>query len=76
MEVLQGKEAEKVLTKILDDREKETNNGVVSEKYPEPFVSGYYQEDKRWVAFDNTSGDCWVEDYPSEKSAAKYANNL
>lgn len=74
MEVLQGKEAEKVLIKILDDKEKE--NSIGSDKYPKPFVSGYFQDDNRWTAFDNTDKCCWVTEFDTEAEAAEYANDL
>ena len=82
MEVLQGNEAEKVLTKILNDKDKAVENKedtFDSGKYPKPFVSGYYQEEKPtckliWTAFDNTNGYCWVEGFETEQEAANYAN--
>jgi hypothetical protein len=30
------------------------------------------REQDVWVAYDNTSGDCWVEEFKTEKEAKKY----
>ena len=35
--------------------------------------TGYWKEGKIYIAFDNTTEDCWVEEFPSRKKAADYA---
>ena len=37
---------------------------------------GYYQDKKtdKWVAFDNISCDCWIEEFDSEEEALKWIN--
>lgn len=36
--------------------------------------AGYYQDKKtgKWVAFDNITCDCWIEEFDSEKEALKW----
>ena len=46
------------------------NNGEI--RYPEPFVCGYFKDTDKWVAFDNTDGYCWVEEYDTEEEAKDY----
>lgn len=35
---------------------------------------GYFNDDEQdvWVAYDNTTGDCWVEEFKTEKEAKEY----
>jgi len=64
MKLLTGVEAEKTSQTIL-------NNLISKEplKYGEPFVAGYFKEGDIWVAFDNTDGNMWVDDYETEELA-------
>lgn len=41
--------------------------------YPDVPVSGYFQDGKSWLAFDNTNGCCWVEEFDLEEHARLYA---
>lgn len=34
-----------------------------------PADKGYYLDTDRWVAFDNTQGECFVEDFATEAEA-------
>ena len=51
-----GKTARDLLQKNLDDR-----------NYNK--CRGYFIDDNTWVAFDNTSGNCWVEEFKNEETA-------
>jgi hypothetical protein len=33
---------------------------------------GYYLDKNKWVAFDNSTGDCWVEEFESEELALSW----
>lgn len=35
--------------------------------------SGYWKEGNIYVAYDNTTEDCWVEEFSTKKLAASYA---
>jgi hypothetical protein len=67
------KKAEKNLKTILD-------NGINEfYEWSKPYVAGYFNEkpskvspEPHWVAFDNTTADCWVEEFSTEKEAKKY----
>lgn len=66
-----GEEARKTLDSLLSG-----NEGAA--KYPGPRVSGYYEESredgqKKYVAFDNRTLDCYVEEFDEEWQAALYA---
>lgn len=39
---------------------------------------GYYLDKYacKWVAFDNTSGDCWVEEFDTKDECIDWINNL
>ena len=38
--------------------------------------AGYWKEDGKWIAYDNTTGDCWVEEFETRRQAAQYAEGL
>jgi len=76
--VLQGEKAERILGEILADKDEAVVSGedsYQSGEYPAPYVSGYYQENGAWVAFDNTNHHCWVEEFATEALAKEYATN-
>lgn len=33
---------------------------------------GYWKEDGRWIAYDNTTFDCWVEEFATRKEAKEW----
>lgn len=37
---------------------------------------GYWKEGNIYIAFDNTTEDCWVEEYTTKKGAISYIENL
>lgn len=37
---------------------------------------GYFFEKKMWIAFDNTSGNCWVEEFINEELAICWLENF
>lgn len=82
MEALKNAVAEQTLTKILDDKDKAVNEGTDtydSGKYPKPYATGYFKDmtksgETMFVAFDNSDGNCWVEDFVQETDAIAFAN--
>ena len=74
-----GTEAETILGKIL-----ESQQDLWLPQYNEPDVcyplhigaTGYYQDSKtnRWVAFDNTTGDCWIEEFDTSRKASMWCD--
>lgn len=65
-----GEEAKKILEEILAN-EKDGH-------YPlHEGDTGYYGEahDQYFVAFDNTTGDCWVEEFSTEERAIHWIKN-
>ena len=69
--MLTGDKAKKVLDLILIDRQ---HRDI---KYGEPYVAGYYKAGYSKggtviVAFDNTSGNCWVEEFTTEQEAIDF----
>ena len=64
--IYKGKRARQVLTEILNHI---TDNG----RYPfHEGDSGYYRDGNKYVAFDNSTCGCWVEEFPTRKQAADY----
>lgn len=41
-------------------------------RYPEATVSGFYFTIDRYIAFDNTSEDCFIEEFYIEREAVAY----
>lgn len=37
-------------------------------------VAGYYQEGEVYAAFDNTTNNCWTEEFSTEENAIKFCN--
>ena len=67
--VYKDKEAETLLRIILQNIDPDG-------KYPfHKGDAGYYKHKKVWVAFDNETGDCWVEEFKTEKEAVDWINN-
>ena len=65
-----GEEAKKILEEILAN-EKDGH-------YPlHEGDTGYYGEahDQYFVAFDNTTGDCWVEEFATKERAIYWIKN-
>lgn len=64
MTIYEGEEAYKVCNTILA-------NGDFStpiEGY-EVFSAGFWREGYKWIAYDNTTGDCWVEEFKTMEKA-------
>lgn len=40
------------------------------------YSKGYFFEDKTWVAFDNSTKNCWVEEFSSEEMAICWLENF
>jgi len=38
-------------------------------------VKGYYKDENCWIAFDNYTGNCWVEEFNKEKYAIGWLND-
>lgn len=36
------------------------------------YCCGHYQEGDKWIAFDNSTGDCWVEEFHTEQECIDY----
>lgn len=65
--VLQGGAARDLLSELLELPRTITPN--TGER-----IAGYFKNlDSTWTAFDNTSGNCWVEDFVKETAAKRYA---
>lgn len=62
--ILTGAEAKRICNEIL-----------ASEDYSSIHLGafGYWHEQDRWVAFDNTNGNCWMEAFDTEDAARDYA---
>lgn len=39
-------------------------------------LKGYYRDNGIWIAFDNFSGDCWVEEFSKEEQAIAWLCNF
>jgi hypothetical protein len=67
--VLTGKEARDTLSMILDRAQSPDADTL----YGPPFVAGHYIDNgTTCVAFDNTDGNCWVEEFRSQYKAMRW----
>ena len=67
-DILTGKEAQRVLGEILESERKSR-----SLTYPaHTGAVGFFYEKPKFVAFDNSSNDCWVEEFKTETGARKW----
>lgn len=66
MESMIGEKAKQHLTLLLS--EKAENKAAKQAAHAEK-QCGYFKNGHLWTAFDNCSGDCWVEEFPNEEAA-------
>lgn len=67
--IYKGQEAERICQEIID------NYNWEAQKYYNHYgACGYFQdqETKHWVAFDNSTGDCWMEEFIGMSSAKRW----
>lgn len=75
--MLTGKQAKETLDKLLSDGN--------CTPFPKPYIAGYYksdnvnsgfdvESDNVFVAFDNTTAECWTEEFASDKDAEKWCS--
>jgi hypothetical protein len=64
-----GEEAKQILSKILASA-KDNDKGTVYAAYSGS--TGMYKDGEKYVAFDNSTNDCWVEEFREEEGAAKW----
>ena len=71
-DILTGKEAQRVLGEILESERRSR-----SLTYPaHTGARGFFYEKPKFVAFDNSSNDCWVEEFKTEIGAMKWCRGL
>ncbi|MFC4231805.1 hypothetical protein ACFOW1_07880 [Parasediminibacterium paludis] len=58
-----GKIANEILNENLGNRKFNT-------------CKGYFLDKKVWIAFDNTTGNCWVEEFKTEELAICWLENF
>ena len=72
MALYTGEEAKKIVHMILAHYNED------SKRYP-LFIGccGYFKnEDGTWSAWDNLTGDCWVEDFKTKKECIDWLNQI
>lgn len=75
--VYQGSVAQQACQAILAAN---SNNAMYHTKYDQPVEginiksAGFWEEDGKWIAYDNSTFDCWVEEFDNKKDARVYAN--
>jgi len=71
-----GSEAQRACNAILEANRDFSSDSV---KYNKPvdgidiLSAGYWEEDGKWIAYDNSTYDCWVEEFKTKKEARLYA---
>ena len=66
MEILINERAEKTCQEILDDG---TDDNY---EWSPPYCKGLFRQGARWVAFDNTIKNCWMEDFDTAEAALNW----
>lgn len=72
--ILKGKSAKKRLIQMLDDFDKvisKNKKTVIAFKYA-PLCKGLFKDKTVYVAFDNSTGECWCEEFKSKNAAKRY----
>lgn len=73
MRLYVGREAQEVLGAILDSG-RDGENGKETNYPLHPEAVGYFKDGEKFVAFDNTTQDCWVEEFKNEDTAKMWIN--
>ncbi|MCK9450916.1 MAG: hypothetical protein M0Q90_04445 [Bacteroidales bacterium] len=63
MMIYTGKTANTLLHQNLEDRKSN-------------ICKGYFCQENRWIAFDNSTGNCWVEEFYTEEKAICWLENF
>lgn len=79
--IYRGENAEKMLSYLLEEvdycvgKRKKVSRYQICNDY---YALGYYynKESKLWCAFDNATGDCFVEVFKSAEEAEKWVNRV
>lgn len=61
--ILKGEKAKITLQNILDNRDSSLSKG-------------YFKENLIWIGFDNSTKDCWVEEFSNEYLAICWLENF
>ena len=70
--ILTGEEAQKVLGEILESERRSR-----SLTFPaHTGAQGYFRDGAKYVAFDNSTNDCWVEEFRTKIGAEKWCRGL
>ena len=71
-QLLTGEEAQKVLGEILESERRSR-----SLTFPaHTGAQGYFRDGAKYVAFDNSTNDCWVEEFRTKIGAEKWCRGL
>lgn len=77
-EILKGKQAKAVLTTLLEGvecpRSRHYHRKYLG--YSHSYVSGYFKEEGQFVTFDNTRGECFVEEFSTKEEAIDWCKGL
>lgn len=70
--IYKGQQAKDIVAEILGSYDKEL------ERYPEHVGDqGYFKNELgSWTAWDNMTGDCWVEDFPTRRDCIDWCNGV
>lgn len=70
-----GMQAKLICNRILNEGyNEETGKYEIELEDTDIHSTGYWKEDGTWVAFDNTTGDCWVEEFKTEAKARRWCD--
>ncbi len=65
-----GKQAEELVGQILDSPNDDGRYHLHEGD------CGYFKNDGIWTAWDNLTGDCWVEDFKTKKECIDWLNQI
>lgn len=64
---------EEIPNKTTGNKAKEIFNTLLAAekngKYPEPYIKGYFKAGRKWIGFDNTTGELWQEEFTNSAAA-------
>ena len=73
LKYIDGDEAYAVLNDILANMEDKTFSYPLHQEAPTN--RGFFREGDKYVAYDNSTGDCWVEEFKTKKEAKDWLLN-
>lgn len=75
-DILTGEAAKAKFEELMKDSIEPNSVSVYQERLDENRIGGVWKDGKLWIAFDNWTHNCNVEEFSSEEEAVKFAKGI